>query len=450
LATESSPKPGNERDYSANNALKVTPVSNVGPFSALHIRNFRFLLSGTVLSNAAQWIQQVTLSWLVYNLTGSGTILGTINLVRAVASLSMIPAAGLLVDRLDRRKLMLSINIWLFTITLVLGLVLVFGHSQILYLFIFAFLGGITMTTDMALRQVVVFDLVPRPTAPNALALIQTGWGLMRSFGPGIGGFLILWFGPGGNFLFQAGAYALIAFSIVQIQFPKRKNSTTSSSPIQNIREGIQYVTKSRMTRTFMLMGFIIPFFIVPIFIVLPPIYAEDVFHGGPDTLGILMSSVGIGSIAGGIFTASLRRFERRGLVQLAALFLLSLSLVGFAFSKNQWMAMPFLAASGFFEIIFLITNQTLLQLSIPDQLRGRVTSVVNLNAALSPLGGLIAGAGSDFFGGPQIITVILCCIGMLLAVIIFFASSTVRNYRLSQGIISTPTGTSAPIAKPQ
>jgi predicted MFS family arabinose efflux permease len=330
---------------------------------------------------------------------------------------------------------MVSINAWLFTITLILGLVLTFGHGQISYLFIFAFLGGMTATTDQALRQVVVFDLVPRSTAPNALALIQTGWGLMRSFGPGIGGFLILWFGAGGNFLFQAGAYVLIAISILQIHFPKRTSSSVRNSPLQNIREGLQYLAKSRVTRTFMLMGFIIPFFIVPIFIVLPPIYAEDVFHGGPDTLGILMSSVGIGGIAGGIFTASLGRVERRGLVQLAALFLLSLSLVGFGLSKNEWMAVPFLVAAGFFEIIFLITNQTLLQLSIPDHLRGRVTSVVNLNAALSPLGGLIAGVGSDLFGGPRIITIILCCIGMLIAVVIFIASSTVRNYRLSQGL---------------
>jgi MFS family permease len=158
--------------------------------------------------------------------------------------------------------------------------------------------------------------------------------------------------------------------------------------------------------------------------------------------LGILMSSVGVGGIIGGIFTASLGRFERRGLIQLAALFLLSLSLVGFALSNSQWMATPFLVAAGFFEIIFLITNQTLLQFSIPDDLRGRVTSVVNLNAALSPMGGLIAGAGSDLFGGPRLITIILCCIGMLIAIVVFFTSSTVRNYRLSQGIASNMAAT--------
>jgi MFS family permease len=147
------------------------------------------------------------------------------------------------------------------------------------------------------------------------------------------------------------------------------------------------------------------------------------------------LASVGVGGIFGGIVIASLGRLERWGFVQLASLFLLSLSLVAFAFSARLGVALPLLALAGFFELIFLSTNQTLLQLSIPDDLRGRVTSVVNLNAALSPLGGLVAGVGSDLFGGPKIITIILGSIAAGIAVFVFLASSTVRNYRLSQGI---------------
>jgi len=422
-------------------------VEKVGTFTSLGIRNFRFLLIGTVFSNAAQWIQQVTLSWIIYDLTGSGTMLGSINAVRSVASLGMIPAAGVLIDRVNRRLLMLSTNGWLLTISLALGLILLSGRSHIWYLFVFAFLGGLAQTIDMTLRQVVVFDLVPRSHAPNAIALVQTGWSLMRSFGPGIGGFLLLWFGPGGNFLIQAGAYALITISIVQIQFPPRKSGMVRSSPLQNIREGIRYVAKSRVTRTFMLMGFILPLFIIPVFNILSPIYAKDVFHGEADVLGFLLSSVGVGGIIGGVVTASLGRVERRGLVQLASLFLLSLSLIAFAFSTTLWTALPLLALAGFFEMIFLTTNQTLLQLSIPNDLRGRVTSVVNLNAALSPLGGLVAGGGSDLFGGPKMITIILCSIAAGIAVCVFLGSPTVRNYRLSQAIktdsATTPAGSS-------
>jgi len=419
------------------------PVEKIGTFASLRIHNFRLLLIGTTLSNAAQWIQQVTLSWLVYNLTGSGTILGTINMVRSVASLAMIPMAGLLIDRLNRRNLLLIVNGWLFTITFTLGLMLLFGYSNILYLFIFSFLGGIAQTIDMALRQVLVFDLVRRSLTPNAVALVQTGWSLMRSFGPGIGGLLILWLGPGGNFLIQAGAYALIAVTIMQITFPARKLGAVQRSSLDNIREGIRYVMKERTTRAFMMLGLVLPLLIIPIFAILPPIYAVKVFGDeSGKVLGFLMASVGLGGIAGGVVTASLGNLERRGLLQIASLFLLSLSLIGFAFSTTLLVALPLLALGGFFEMIFLTTNQTLLQLSIPDHLRGRVTSVVNLNMALMPLGGLIAGIGSDLLGGPKMITIILAGIAAIIPFLVLLCSPTVRNYRLSKAIAPDPTST--------
>ena len=406
----------------------------------LHIRNFRFLWGGTILSNAASWIQQIALNWLVYNLTGSGTMLATINMVWAASSLVMIPFAGVLIDCVNHRNLLLVKNLWLFAIALGLGLILLFGRSHIYYLFIFAFLGGLTQTLDQTLEQVAIFDLVPRAETLNAEALIQIGWAITRSFGPAIGGFLILWFGPGGNFLVQAGAYALITITIMQLQFPAQEFCVIWGSPLENMRKGIRYVMKERVTRTFMLIGFILPLFTIPIFTILPTIYAVKVFHGGANVLGILLGSIGVGGIFGGVATASLARLERQGLVQLVSLFLLSLSIMAFAFSTKLWVTIPLLSLGGFFEAIFLITNQTLLQLSIPQGIRGRVTSVLSLAAALSLLGSLMAGAGSDLLGGPKMITVVLAGIAASMAIFVLFASSTVRNYRLSQGIASNAT----------
>jgi len=190
------------------------------------------------------------------------------------------------------------------------------------------------------------------------------------------------------------------------------------------------------------LMGFIAPLFTTPIVTILPPIYAVKVFHGGADILGILLASIGVGGAIGGVVTASLARVQHRGLVQLASLFILSMSLIAFAFCTKLWVALLLLSSAGFFEAIFLVTNQTLLQLSIPDDLRGRVTSVVYLSAALSPLGGLIAGVGSDLLGGPKMITIVLASIAAGLAIFTLFASSTVRNYQLDKGIAANLPGT--------
>jgi MFS family permease len=150
--------------------------------------------------------------------------------------------------------------------------------------------------------------------------------------------------------------------------------------------------------------------------------------------LGLLMSSVGLGGIVGGLVTASLGRIERRGLLQLAALLLTSLALIGFALSPTLLVALPLLSLAGFAEMIFLTTNQTLLQLSIPDELRGRVTGIVSLNAGLSPLGGLLAGAGADLLG-PRSITVLLCSIAGLVALATLIGSATIRDYRLSRAL---------------
>jgi MFS family permease len=405
-----------------------------GAFAPLALPNFRLLLIGSVLSNAGQWIQQVTLGWLVYDLTSSGTMLGSINLVRSVATVGLAPAAGVAVDRFSRRTLMMAVNSWLFMLCLVFGLAVLVGRVEVWWLFLFTFLGGLAQAVNMPLRQTMIFSLVPRALAPGAVALIQTGWAVMRSLGPALGGFLILWFGPGGNFLVQAGAYALIAGTILRIRFPRQPVEGGRPSGLATIFEGLRHVVAERQTRAFALMGFVLPLLIIPNFAALPPIYAKDVFGGGPQVLGILMSAVGVGGIGGGFVTASLGRVERRGGVMVAALLLTSLSLIGFASSTTLTFALPLLAAAGFFEMIYLTTNQTLLQLSIPDSLRGRVMGIVALSSGLSPVGGFFAGAGADLFG-PRAVTKVMAGTAAVIAVLVFFVSSTIRDHRMSRAI---------------
>jgi predicted MFS family arabinose efflux permease len=306
--------------------------------------DFRWLHLGTTLSKGAKWIQKVTLSWLVYDLTTSGASLGALNLVRSVATLGLAPLAGVAIDRLSRRMLMFAANGWLLTISLALGIALLAGRAAIWQLFAFSFLGGVAQAIEMPLRQTVVFVLVPRLLAPSAVALVQTGWALMRSLGPALGGFLILWFGPAGNFLVQAGAYALITLTIARISFPPGRVADPRENARGGMREGLRYVATERTTRAFLLLGWVLPLLIIPNFAALPPIYAKDIFQGGPQVLGALLSAVGIGGIAGGLVAAAQTRVDRRGVLQLAALLLLSMALIGFALSSDLWVALPLLA----------------------------------------------------------------------------------------------------------
>ncbi|TAK26303.1 MAG: MFS transporter [Chloroflexota bacterium] len=429
------PAPGVSAALADAPTTMAPPVERNGTFAALAIRDFRLLLIGTTLSNAAQWIQQVTLGWLVYEWTGSGTALGTINLVRSGPALLLAPLAGIAIDRIDRRPLMVATQGFLFVISLGLGVALAIGFADVRLLFLFALLGGAAQTVDLPLRQTATFDLVPRSQAPNAVALVQTGWSLMRSLGPALGGALILWFGPSGNFFIQASAYGLIALAALAIRFPPRRVLPGARAGVwRNMADGFRFIAGNRVTRTFVMMGWVLPLVIIPIFSALPPIYAKDVFGGGPETLGILMSAVGVGGIVGGFITASLGRLERRGVIQLVALAGTSVSLGAFALSPDLLTALPLLALSGAFEMVYLTTNQTLLQLSIPDEMRGRVTSIVSLSMVLAPVGAIFAGTGSDLVG-PRAITAVLSVIGLVIAVAVFIGSSTVREYRLSQGM---------------
>ena len=137
--------------------------------------------------------------------------------------------------------------------------------------------------------------------------------------------------------------------------------------------------------------------------------------------------------------TASLGQIDRRGMLQLASLLLLSFSLIAFAFSTALWMALVCMLLAGFFEMIFLTTNMTLLQLSIPDSLRGRVMGIVSLRSGLMPVGAFIAGIGADLVG-PRAMTIVFGGIIAGIALIVFFASPTIREYRLSQALAGTDT----------
>lgn len=421
-----------------SNSTETAPPSKQaeasGTFAALRIASFAWFISGTTLTNAAQWIQQVTLSWLVYDLTSSGAMLGTLNLVRSIATVGLAPLAGVAIDRLSRRGLLYGTSLWLCAISVGFGFVLLGNPHVVWPLFLFSFLGGIGQAVSLPLRQTVVFSVVPRPLAPSAVALVQTGWALMRSVGPAIGGFLLLWFGPAGNFFVQGTAYALVALTVMKLTLPYEKQTKQTTKSRTSFREGWAFIAAEPTTRAFLLMSWVLPLFIIPNFNALPPIFAKDVFAGGPDTLGLILSAVGVGGIAGGFVTASLGKQERRGVLQLAALFLLSLSLIAFALSKTLWIALLFMALAGFFEMIFLTTNMTLLQLSIPAALRGRVTGIVSLRSGLMPVGAFIAGIGADLVG-PQIMTIIFGGIIGAIAILVYFFSPTIREYRLSEAI---------------
>jgi MFS family permease len=241
--------------------------------------------------------------------------------------------------------------------------------------------------------------------------------------------------GAGGSFLIQAAIYAIIILTILQLHFPRQHSAEPVTAVSSSFAEGFKHIVKNANIRAFAFMGCILRFFIIPVFVVMPAIFAKDLFQGGPQVLGWLLSAIGLGGVLGGFVATSLKT-DYRGRVELGAMLLLGLSLVGFAFSTQLWVALIFLWLAGFFEMIFLIINQTLLQLSVPDKLRGRVNGIIALGSGLMPLGSLIAGIGADTIG-PRPTTGLLGGCAAAITAIVFLASPTIRGYRLSRALAS-------------
>ncbi|MBI2935909.1 MAG: MFS transporter, partial [Chloroflexi bacterium] len=399
------------RDSSMANAEGAVPPNQAKPkmgmLYALRFRNYRLLWIGTLFASAGQWIQSTTLGWVVYDLTGSKTLLGAIGAVTVIPMLLLAPWAGVAADRMDRRRLMLSSQVGVFLVALGLGVGLALHQVHVWHLFVFMLLMSVAQVFNNPVRQTVVFDLVPRDAIPNAVALNSAGFNSTRALGPTAAGFLIAWFGPAGNFFIQSAAYFGVVISVLMIAFPQGRRIGRETSVVKNLGEGFRYVVKDPIALPLIILGLVPPLLLLPGLMTLMPVFAKDVFHSGPTALGLLLSALGVGGLVGALFTASLGQFERRGLLQLGALLGTSMAGVGFSFAPSMAIAFPLLVVSGFFGMVYQTTNQTVLQLSIPDQMRGRVISILMLNMGLVPLGGMIAGAGAEVIGAPYMVTIL-------------------------------------------
>ncbi|MBI2866006.1 MAG: MFS transporter [Chloroflexi bacterium] len=405
----------------------------IGTFHSLHFRSFRFLWIGSFFSGAGQWIQQTSIYWIVYDITGSGSILGLVNAMRFVPMLLLAPVSGVAADRMDRRKLMVASEILLILVLLGLAAGLTLGQVQVWHLFAFTLLAGTAMIMGGPARQTLAFDLVPRSAVPNAVSLLISAMSFTRILGPSVAGYMIAYLGPEGSFFTIAAAHVGVTITIFMIAFPPRSTpSRQRGSFLKEAGEGIGYVVKEPNARGVVLLAFLAPLFLIPSFTALMPIFAKDVFHTGPAGLGLLLSSVGLGGLLGALFTASLGHYDRRGLLALGSLMLFSLSMLGFALSPSMAVALPLLVLAGFAEMTYMTTNQTMLQLMAPDHMRGRVISVLSLTPAGISAGSLTAGVGADLVGAPSYaatMAVVAAMLGLLMAV----ATPRVRNLRLAQ-----------------
>jgi MFS family permease len=403
--------------------------AGIGALHSFRYRDYRWLWLGNALTSAAMWIQQTTMGWVTYNLTGSGALLGAVNSAGNLPTLVAAPVAGVAADRISRNVIVATSQFLLFINAVLLALALAFDSLLIWHLFAFALVAGVLNAFNMPARQTMVFDVVPRVAAPNAIALNSVAQNVTRT--------LIVWFGPANNFLVQALIYLGVVGTVLMIRrFPPRLDSSRRRSFWKDMTEGYHWVAHDPQARLLLLMIMLYPAFIIPTHLGLMPIFAEDVFHTGAGGLGLLLSALGVGGLVGAVLAASLNRVDRRGLLQLASLFVLSGFVVVFAIAGaltgNLWLGILLLVISGAGGSLFITTNQTVLQLVAPDRMRGRITGLLNIQPIFQSTGILLTGWAADIVG-PAAVAATNGLFMFSIGVAILVFSPRMRDLRLSR-----------------
>jgi MFS family permease len=402
----------------------------------LQHRDFRRLWAGTFFATAGQWIQQATLGWVVYEITGSASLLGAVLGIRAVPMLLLAPLTGVVADRFDRRYALAASQFLMVALSAALAVLLALDHVLVWHLFAFSLLSGVSAVFDRTLRSTLVFHSVPRTEAAHAVALNSIAFSITRAVGPGVAGFLIGSIGAASNFAIQSLLYVGVALAALSVAAPPpAARRTGPTSMWGDMKEGIRFTITDPVARMMVVLGLVPPILLIPSLGALMPVFAADVFRSGPEGLGLLLSAVGVGGILGGIVAAWIARYDQTGLIQTLALAVFAFSLIAFAFSPDITIAVVFLVLAGVAEMVHHTVHVTTLQMCAPEHMRGRVASLLPVFPAFISVGALLAGVCADLLG-PDIVVILFAVVALVIVIAAWGRSTALREVRMS-GLIA-------------
>jgi MFS family permease len=380
---------------------------------ALRHRNFRLFFSGQSISLIGTWMTRVATGWLVYRLTGSALVLGLVSFAGQIPTFVLAPFAGVLVDRLNRRNLLVWTQVLAGVQSLglaALTLAKVITIHEILALSVFQ---GMINAFDMPGRQSFLVQMVEdKQDLQNAIALNSSMVNLARLVGPAIAGLIIAAVGEGYCFAIDGFSYLAVILSLVLMRVRVAPSKRVTASMLEQLKEGWSYVTGFRPIRTILTLFAVMSLMGMP-FVVLMPIFASQVLHGGPHTLGYLMGASGVGALVSAI-SLTLRKSVRglTTMIQISAA-LFGVGLILFGLSRNLSLSLLLMLVVGFGMMQGLAASNTVIQTLVPEDKRGRVMSYYTVAfVGMAPFGSLLAGALAHRFGAPHAVMVTgACCV---------------------------------------
>lgn len=363
---------------------------------------FRRLWFGALSASLGQWMQQIALGWLALVKTDSPAFVGLVGLMAGLPFLVVALPGGVLIDRVDRKQLLLRCQLIATVLALIVAVVVIADWVEPWHLLVVAFVTGSIQALLNPTQQSLVPALVGRADLTNALGLMSAGQNMTRVAGPSIAGLMIAVAGVGPTFLLQA--LALIgAFSLVwRIKVPARPPATTAG---RGVFEGVRLISQRSDLRSLFLLASIPTLFVFP-YIQFLPVFARDVLDIGAGGLGVLMAASGSGAVVGSLVTATRRQTRGAGRFILMLTVSYGVVIVGMALSRSVWLSLPLLFVAGLVGATFMSTNNVLIQTRITDDVRGRVMGAYLLTFGLMPLGAMPMGLAANRWGAPTAVAV--------------------------------------------
>jgi MFS family permease len=381
----------------------ISSMNLSGSFRAMHHRNFRLFFWGQLISVIGVWMQSTALQWLVYRITGSQTSLGLVTFINFLPVFLLSLFMGVIVDQFPRRKLLLLTQSWFMFLAILMAALTWLEIIQYWHILTLSFLLGIGNALDMPARQAFVVEMVDddKNDLMNAIGLNSSLFNIARIIGPAIGGAIVATLGEAPTFAINGISYLAVIAALTLMKLSSQKISSEPGNPLDKMRGGFQYIFSEKSILGLMVMVAAVSMVGFGT-LTLVPVFAKDVLQIGVSGFGRLLSWQGVGALIGGLLLVIFGDYFQKGKLLLFSRILLGPGIIGLAFSRIPWVSMALMALVGYSLITQLVITNTLIQVIVPDELRGRVLSTYTWAlGGFYPLGSLLMGFLGDQIGAP-------------------------------------------------
>lgn len=380
-------------------------------------RNFQLFIAGQLISLIGTWMQTTAQLWLVYRLTNSAALLGVFGFASQVPMLFLSSLGGYVGDHYDRRRSVIATQTASMILAFVLAAFELTHRTDKWELIIIAFLVGIVNAFDVPIRQAFFVQMVGKEDLPNAIALNSSIFNGARAVGPAIAGFAIVRIGEGWCFFLNGLSFLAVIVALQMMRIERTETRPSKDSPLKSFVQGFHFAMSDMPVRSALLLLSVLSLFGLQ-YAVFMPIFAQDILKGGAHTLGLLMSSAGVGAVLGALHFAAPTHY--RGLARwiAATSSTCAVCLIIFSQAKVFWLCAVVLLVVGFAATSQMVATNTLIQNRVPDELRSRVMAVyATMFMGVQPIGALIAGGVAKRIGAPYTLTLFgsLVLLGSLL-----------------------------------